>query len=419
MAPLGPFGTAPRLAAAVSGGPHSLALALLAAEWAERRGGSLLALIVDHGLRPESAVEAQSVAALLQARRIAARVLRLAPLSAGSALQARAREARLQALLAACREEGCPWLLLGHHQADQAETLLHRAAAGSGPAGLSAMAATRATPEALVLRPLLGVAPARLEGVLHEAGLQPVRDPSNADRRFARTRLRQALDDPHGTGAEVAALAAAASAFGRRRAALDAAVAARLGAGAARLFPEGWATVDLSLMGKDAIALALLAALIRVIGGAHHFAPPEAAVAALLARRAGTLGGAWLRCAGDRLVLLREPEGASGAAPVTARPGAVWDHRFRMTGEGAADHMIGALGATEATRLRRSAGLSKHVGPVPAGVLATLPAIRIASALGEAVAVTAVPALGFPDPLLCARFAMALAPTAGPVIGRG
>ncbi|TDG03640.1 tRNA lysidine(34) synthetase TilS, partial [Paracraurococcus ruber] len=75
MAPLGPFGPAPRLAAGVSGGPHSLALALLADRWARGRGGTLLALVVDHGLRPESAAEAAGVVARLAARGIAARRL--------------------------------------------------------------------------------------------------------------------------------------------------------------------------------------------------------------------------------------------------------------------------------------------------------------------------------------------------------
>src|SRR5919107_181333 len=77
MAPLGPFGPAPALAAGVSGGPHSLALALLADAWARERGGSLLALVVDHGLRPESGAEATGVVAQLAARGIPARLLRL------------------------------------------------------------------------------------------------------------------------------------------------------------------------------------------------------------------------------------------------------------------------------------------------------------------------------------------------------
>ena len=67
MGPLGPFDPAPRLAAGVSGGPHSLALAWLAAEWARARGGMLLALIVDHGLRAESRAEADAVADIIEA----------------------------------------------------------------------------------------------------------------------------------------------------------------------------------------------------------------------------------------------------------------------------------------------------------------------------------------------------------------
>ncbi|WP_135470927.1 tRNA lysidine(34) synthetase TilS, partial [Crenalkalicoccus roseus] len=260
MAPLGPFGAAPRLAAGVSGGPHSLALALLADAWARARGGSLLALVADHGLRPGSGAEAEGVAALLAARGIAARLLRLG-LAPGPGLQERARAARQEALLAACREEGRPWLLLGHHRADQAETLLFRALRGSGPAGLAGMAPAREAAAALVLRPLLGVPPARLEAVLEAAGIAPVRDPSNADPRFARARLRQALGDPGGTGPATAALAEAAGAFARRRAAREAAVAERL-AVAARLHPEGWAEIEPAALGADAVAGAALAALL-------------------------------------------------------------------------------------------------------------------------------------------------------------
>jgi tRNA(Ile)-lysidine synthase len=63
MAALGPFERAPRLAVAVSGGPDSLALTLLAARWAGQVGGTVQGLTVDHGLRPESAAEAEQVVA--------------------------------------------------------------------------------------------------------------------------------------------------------------------------------------------------------------------------------------------------------------------------------------------------------------------------------------------------------------------
>jgi tRNA(Ile)-lysidine synthase len=391
MAPLGPFGAAPRIAAAVSGGPHSLALALLAEPWARARGGRLVALVCDHGLRPESAAEAAGVVAMLAGRGIAARAISLG-LAPGPAQQARARAARLEALARAAAEAGAPWLLLGHHRADQAETLLIRALAGSGAAGLAGMAPVRPMAAALLLRPLLGVAPARLEAVVAAAGLTPLRDPSNADPRFARARLRAALADPAGEGAAVAALAAAARGFAARRGLMEAGIAARLAA-ACRLHEWGFARLDLAALGRDGVARAALGALVRVIGGGAH-APSEAALAGLLARGAGTLGGAVLTRAG---LLHREAAGLAG--PVAAWAGAVWDGRFRLLAD-APGLRLGAAGPA-AARLPRPAWL-------PAAVLAGLPALH----RNEALAV--LPALAYPSPDLAARHALRFAPGAGP-----
>ena len=102
MGRLGPFGAKPRIAAGVSGGPHSLALALLADRWARARGGSLLALVADHGLRAESGAEARHVAGTLAGQGIPARILALR-LPNGPRLQERARTARLAALADAHR----------------------------------------------------------------------------------------------------------------------------------------------------------------------------------------------------------------------------------------------------------------------------------------------------------------------------
>ena len=343
------FGPAPPVVAAgVSGGPHSLALALLAQEWAAARGIRFLALIADHGLRPESAAEAEHVRAMLGGRGIAARVLALS-VAPGPAMQERAREARLAALLAACGEEGAAWLFLGHHRLDQAETLLFRAARGSGEAGLAAMPAWRAMPEALVLRPLLGTPPAALEDVCAAAGLPPVRDPSNDNPRFARIRTRAALADPGGEGETVAALALAARAMGRRRARRGAALAERA-ARAVTLLPCGAARVDTALLDAP-----LLAALLRVVGGARH-APARAEVEALLARGQGTLGGAWWRADGW---VLREP--ALLPPPIPAGAGAWWDGRWHLA-QAVPGCTLGAAGE----------GLD---GPLPAAVRAGLPAL--------------------------------------------
>ncbi len=108
MSPLGPFKSPPRLALAVSGGADSLSLALLGDRWARSRGGSVLALIVEHGLRPESKAEAATTAARLQERGIPVRILPLTGLRPGPALAERARDARFAALETACSESGAP-----------------------------------------------------------------------------------------------------------------------------------------------------------------------------------------------------------------------------------------------------------------------------------------------------------------------
>ena len=182
MAALGPFEPAPRIAAGVSGGADSMALALLADAWARERGGSLLALVVDH--RPAPGVG--------QARRrrrwrglahsaSRRRLLAIDGLAGGPALAERARSARFAVLEAACAEAGILHLLLGHHAGDQAETLLIRALGGSGPAGMAGMAALVETRRLRLLRPLLAVPPARLRATLAAAGVTWIEDPSNVD----------------------------------------------------------------------------------------------------------------------------------------------------------------------------------------------------------------------------------------------
>ncbi|MGX9962880.1 tRNA lysidine(34) synthetase TilS [Roseomonas sp. F4] len=397
MAPLGPFGPSPLIVVGVSGGPHSLALALLLARWARARGGAVLAGIVDHGLRPESGAEALRVAGWLVGQGIAARILPLG-LAPGPGAQARARAGRLAALLDLARAVGAGWAALGQHRADQAETLLLRGLAGSGAAGLSGMAPARTAGDALLIRPLLGLAPARLEAVVAEAGLAPLRDPSNADPRFTRARLRAALADPGGEGAGVAALEAAAAAFAGRRARLDAAVAARLAA-AVLLFEQGFARIDGGALGQDGVAVAALARLIRTISGAAY-APAPAATAALLARGAGTLGGARLTREG---LLMREA--AAMAPAIAAEVGALWDGRFRLSGTPPPGLLLGALGAA-ATCLARPAGL-------PAAVARTLPALWRAAAESDDAALVAVPALSYPSPEIGFGVRLRFAPLAG------
>jgi tRNA(Ile)-lysidine synthase len=404
MAGLGPFEASPRLAVAVSGGADSLALACLAKNWADAHGGSLLGLVVDHRLRAESNAEARLAVARLALLGIDARLLTLVGLRPGSALAERARAARYRALGEACADAGILHLLLGHHAADQAETVLMRELAGSGPDGLAAMASLVEAPALRLLRPLLGVPPAWLRAKLREVGLAWTEDPSNRDPTALRARLRAARHDSDGTGAATRALVDGAAAHAVARAERDGQTAAILAA-RVRLFAQGFAVLS-----PGALAPAALSALLRTIGGSA-FPPTPASVARLAAApRPATLGGVRLLPAGrlgPGLLVVREA--SAMAPPVPAAPGIVWDDRFRLSRRSAPPEgaTIGALGA-EASAMRSHSTL-------PSVVLATLPAVRRAGVL------VAVPHLCYPSGSACNPqplvFAPARAAAPAPFVG--
>ena len=182
-----------RLGVAVSGGPDSLALLLLAAA---ARPGNVEAATIDHGLRPEAQEEAAFVAAVCDRLGV-----RHATLTARwseqpeTAIQERARNKRYRLLGYWAEERGLDAIVTAHHAEDQAETLLMRLARGSGVRGLAGMRPRSVSPGAHIrlVRPLLGWRRAELEEVCSRAGLTPVSDPSNQDERFERVRVRRSL----------------------------------------------------------------------------------------------------------------------------------------------------------------------------------------------------------------------------------
>jgi tRNA(Ile)-lysidine synthase len=176
-----------RLGLAVSGGPDSLALLLLASGQ-----GPVHAATVDHGLRPESRNEAEHVAAICAARGVPHHILAVC-LPTGST-QAQARAARYRVLGEWCVANGLTHLATAHHADDQAETLLMRLARGAGLSGLAGIRRERPLrPGVTLIRPLLDRRKAELEDVVAAAGLRPVRDPSNASLRYDRTHARALL----------------------------------------------------------------------------------------------------------------------------------------------------------------------------------------------------------------------------------
>lgn len=196
-----------RLAIAVSGGPDSLALLLLAAA---AYPNQVVAATVDHGLRASSADEAALVERHCTALGVPHRTLRPdVPLDTPENLQERARNMRYRLLGRWAGSVGAAYLLTAHHADDQAETFLMRAARGSGIAGLASIRAVSLGvtrffwPEDLaalgeehpvIVRPLLGWRKASLRAIVENAGIAYVSDPSNEDGRYDRTRFRALLD---------------------------------------------------------------------------------------------------------------------------------------------------------------------------------------------------------------------------------
>ena len=205
-----------QLGIAVSGGPDSLALLLLAAE---ARPGQVEAATIDHALRPESRAEAEIVAQQCARLGIPHSTLTAKwEAKPESAIQERAREIRYRLLAEWARERGLI-VLTGHHLDDQAETLLMRLARGAGVKGLAGM-----RPVGHVVRPLLGWRHSELEAICAAAGLEPIRDPSNEDEQYERVRVRRALAEA--SWLDPAALAASAAHLADADEALDWAAAA-------------------------------------------------------------------------------------------------------------------------------------------------------------------------------------------------
>jgi tRNA(Ile)-lysidine synthase len=383
MAAFAPFEVAPRLGCAVSGGPDSLALLILLDDWARECGGVVVALTVDHGLRPDSAAEARWVAALCADLKIAHRSLCWRGEKPRKAIQAAARDARYALLGAQCRRDGLLHLAVAHHREDQAETLLLRLAAGSGPLGLAGMSAIVEQPGLRLIRPLLDQPKARLTATLAARGLDWLEDPSNRRVEHKRVALRRVMPQLAAEGLDAAKLADLALQFGRLRGVVERA-AADLLAEAASPDPAGFVWLDPGPLraAPAPIALRALADLLQAVGGAA-FAPRLERLARLHDRlcaggfRGATLGGCRLLARRRGLLVVREAA-AVETAPVETGAETLWDGRFAITipstPAARGPLSVGPLGASGWQELvNRAAELRRT--PIPAAARLSLPAI--------------------------------------------
>lgn len=182
-----------KIAVAVSGGADSLALTLLLKTWVQTQGGKLVALTVDHGLRPQATQEAESLQKLLQEQGIEHHILTWQGEKPSTALQEKAREKRYDLLKAYCLEYGYDYLFLGHHQGDQNETYCMRLRQNSGVLGLACMRALSKHQTLTLVRPFLKTTKEQLQQTLKQLNREWVEDPSNQNMAFERVFWRQTL----------------------------------------------------------------------------------------------------------------------------------------------------------------------------------------------------------------------------------
>jgi len=310
------------IAVAVSGGADSMALCLLANDWAMAHGVRFSALTVDHGLRSGSDDEARQVGAWLRARGIDHHILTWKhDGKVKSRVQERAREARYRLMRRWCLDHGVEHLLLAHHLEDQAETVLMRLKKGSGLLGLAGMARVRDVDGVKLLRPLLGVAKARLRATLDNFDQAWIEDPSNENVQFERVRTRQLLAHLEADGVSAKALARAAKGVARVRVVLETAADEAI-AKAAPLQAGLRIEAKPFLAAPKTVQKIALSKLLMQIGGGTY--PParlklERLHAWMAAGRGGqdrtrTLSGCAVRRTGrgDALAFLVSPESPRG-----------------------------------------------------------------------------------------------------------
>lgn len=384
MAAVGPFEPCPELAVAVSGGPDSLALALLADRWARARSGAVVALTVDHRLRPDSSAEATQVGDWLRARGIRHETLVWHGPYPIHDLQAAARAARYRLLGQWCRQAGLLHLLTAHHQDDQAETLILRLGRGSGLAGLAGMAPIVEDGRHRLLRPLLPVPAARLKATLAALDQAWLEDPSNRNPAFARVRVRAQKSLFAEAGLTPQRLAETSRHLARARTVLEQLVERVLIEGVS-LHPAGFALLDPRPLAAapEEIGLRALAAVIATVGG-EEFPPRfdrlERAADALYGGALGggrTLGGCRILPWRGRVLVLRELAAVAPPEPLPDAGGTIsWDHRFLIevpVGANGGGFRVGALGIEGAASMR---GIVEAPGTpyLPSSVRPSLPA---------------------------------------------
>jgi tRNA(Ile)-lysidine synthase len=384
------FPKQPHVAVAVSGGADSMALALLAAEWASKNKVRLTALTVDHKLRPEAADEARQVEAWLSARGIAHQTLTWDDGANVRALnrsaQDVARDARYALLTDWARANGCFHILLAHHADDQIETFFMRLARGSGVQGLACMDTQTLWRVTNLYRPLLAFSKEQLIETCRARGQAWIEDPSNTNPKYTRSRFRQSRAILETEGLTRERLLATIAHLQRARAALNHDYA-KLDAKACIWSPLGMATLLARRLfaAPDEVSLRLLGNVLRRVSGQIYGPRFERLERLHHTLKAGdvptaTLHGCCVTRRADAITVMREPSAIAESAVLSSHASLIWDGRFDiLTGDIPAGWRVRAYQPGDKAfwkTIQGSGGCDSRVlDGIPATLRKTLPVI--------------------------------------------
>lgn len=337
MAKFSPFEQAPLIAVGVSGGQDSMALVYLLDRWAQDRGGRVIGLTLDHGLRPEAADEASQVGQWLDLLEIEHHTLRWIGEKPKTAIQSTARTIRRNALMSWCEDAGVVHLALAHHADDQAETYIMRLTHGSGPDGLAGMASVVEAHHARILRPLLSIPKTRLTATLTLNGQPWINDPSNEQDSFERIRIRKTLTAMTESGASYAAINRVVDDYAEQRHERDE-LSATIVMRSTIFHEAGYAQVNIHELSNNGARTGerALSRILCAIGGLEY-APARTSVTRLFANLTAnggskpvTLGGCLFIPNVKGYLICREQRNLPKKLSVTGDEQFTWDNRFHL-----------------------------------------------------------------------------------------
>jgi len=379
MAAFEPFEISPILLVATSGGPDSLALTLLAHQWAFHRGGKAIAVTVDHQLRKGSTIEAHQVKDWLNVRGIEHHILtweRKKNEKLYTSIQAVARKARYQMLGQWCKDRSIKHLLTAHHAQDQLETFMIRLAKGSGLKGLTGTQEIVPTNYGRILRPFLTIDASRLKTTLKHFNQSFLLDPSNENKDFTRVRWRQLLPLLAQEGLTWHSLQESLERLNHSQRLIDQHIS-KLIQRHVTLNPYGYAIISQDAFGESFEALEeILKRILSTIGTKSYPVRRQALHRSIDRLKAGhsiTLGGCQILHKCHTLWVVRELA-AVGKDITVSEPGTyLWDNHFAIEVLQELPCRISALGEIGVRKMGKA--LRKELNNIPHVVLKALPAL--------------------------------------------